>query len=351
MYFFVFKSKKKQTEIQKSDSESDSELDENKYVYTKIPNFENDFLKSQSTSLKMQKIPDEIQKEIQKLQVTIKTDNDTINKMRYDFLKELQVLREMVYRKENLGDDFEYMDIYFFSPSSELDEKTCFILNSKLKEVSTQFNSKMALLKKTNDILQRNITNFEKFNEDTPGLFSYHEVNADGIVKKLAMVDDNPRSIWQAFDKHYGHSFFLDVIREEFGLIPKVNSQIEKKFNDKLFEYQKQAAEQVSKLVERYHKEISDLRDELKLKNDVIEEMNRNHAAELEETRSEIEKAFKLKMREQEDVLKTIFHVEKEGYLRKISELELLNTELSNNKVTNRLRTRLAVFFLIYQQI
>ncbi len=282
--------------------------------------------------------------EVGRLQQSLIHSTEALNKMRYDFLKELQTLREMVYRKENLGEDFEYMDVYFFSPTSEMDEKTCFVLNAKIKELASQFNAKLGLLKKANDVLQRNIQNFEKFNAETPGLFNYHEMNAEGVVKKLTMVEENARVIWQAFDKQYGNSFFLDVIREEFGLIPKVNSQMEKQFNDKLLDYQRQAIDQVNKLVDRYHKEITALKEELKKRGDLVEEMNRTHASELEQVRTEVERSMKIKFRDQEDVMKTIFFSEKDSLQRRISELENMVTELSNNRLTNKLRLRLAVF-------
>ncbi len=293
-------------------------------------------------ALELVKKPENVE-EVGRLRQSLLHSTDAINKMRYDFLKELQLLREMVYRRENLGDDFEYMDVHFFSPTAEIDDKTCFVLNARLKEIVSEFNGRLGVLKKANDSLQHSIETYEKISADAPGLIAYHEMTAEVIVQKLAMVEDNARIIWQALDKQYGHAFFLDVIREEFGLIPKVNSEIAKQFNDKLFDYQRQARDQVGKLVDQYHKEITALKDEIKRKGDLIEEMNRKHVTELEEVRGEVEKAIKIKFRDQEDVMKTIFYSEKDSLQRRISDLENLVTELSNNRLTGKLRLRLAV--------
>ena len=205
----------------------------------------------------------------------------------------------------------------------------------------------MVNLKKTNDYLKQTIENYEEVNKDTPGLFAYREVNAEGIIKKLSLIEDSPKRVWNALEQFYGHSFFLDVIKEKFGLIPKVNSKFEREFNEKLMKYQQEATDQINKLIDRYYNELSTMRDDLQKKNETIDEMITNHSHELEKVKTETEEAFNSKIKDKENAVKMLCEYEIEGLKRKIKELESLIRELSNNKLLSKLRVKVAVILII----
>jgi len=317
------------------------------FEYTLIPDIEIS-QPTEETNKAISEPPIVIQSELNRLKSQLNKSQQTANKMTYDYLKELQLLREMVYQKEKLGDGFEYMDVYFFSPNEELDEKTCVLLNAKVQELANQFNHKLVLLQKTNTTLKKTIANFEKVNEGTPGLFAYHEVSSEGIISKLVLIESDARKIWKALETCYGHSFFLDVIKENFGLIPTVNSKFEREFNEKLLQYQKEATEQITKLMDRYNEESKDLKNDLRQKEEHIEELCQKHTKEMEQLKNEIEGGLKRKIQDKENALRIIFASEKDILLRKMKEQETLIYELSSNKTLSRLRLRLAVIFKFY---
>ena len=210
-------------------------------------------------------------------------------------------------------------------------------------EIRNQFNRRLILEHQTNFTLKQTIKKFEKINEGSPGLFSYYEISAEGIVKKLSLIESDPHKIWTAFETCYGHSFFLDVIKETFGLIPTVNNKFAREFNEKLLQYQKDASEQINKLVDRFASESTNLKNEMRRKNEEIDELCRTHNKDLEVTRNMLEKAFENKLQDKETALQIVFNSEKEGLIRKMNDQEVLITELSSNKTLNRLRLRLAV--------
>jgi hypothetical protein len=45
-------------------------------------------------------------------------------------------------------------------------------------------------------------------------------LTAEAVIKKLAIIESNPKNIWKNLENIYGFGFFNRVIEEEFGISP-----------------------------------------------------------------------------------------------------------------------------------
>ena len=68
----------------------------------------------------------------------------TIAKMRFDYMRELDSLREMIERKTKLRDNFEYLEVRFFSATDGLEKETLDLLNKRLLELQETYNEILA---------------------------------------------------------------------------------------------------------------------------------------------------------------------------------------------------------------
>jgi hypothetical protein len=83
-----------------------------------------------------------------------------------------------------------------------------------------RFNTQIHKLRQTNDIYFKQISLFQKICSDgNPPLISLHELNASSIVKKLAIVEKDSRTIWKALEDQFGFGYFRKIIEEDYGLL------------------------------------------------------------------------------------------------------------------------------------
>jgi hypothetical protein len=79
-------------------------------------------------------------------------------------------------------------------------------------------------LRQTNDIYFQKISLFQRLcNDGNPPLISLHELNASAIVRKLALIERDPRVLWVAFEEHFGFGYFKRVIEEDYGLVQELD--------------------------------------------------------------------------------------------------------------------------------
>jgi hypothetical protein len=101
----------------------------------------------------------------------------SLNQIRYNYFKELQSLKEMIYRQKKYPDNFEYMNVEFFSALEVVDERNRELLNSKIEDMKKLFNEKMFDLYKNNKILQRQIFLFNEIEKTGNIGISFSEMN------------------------------------------------------------------------------------------------------------------------------------------------------------------------------
>lgn len=52
------------------------------------------------------------------------------------------------------------------------------------------------------------------------------DMNIDHLIKRLALIEQQPRLIWNCIHKYYGDDFFLELIEEEYGISSEANSNL-----------------------------------------------------------------------------------------------------------------------------
>ena len=50
-------------------------------------------------------------------------------------------------------------------------------------------------------------------------MISLHELNASSIIRKLAIIERDPKILWKSIEEEYGFGFFRKVVEEDYGLV------------------------------------------------------------------------------------------------------------------------------------
>ncbi len=247
-----------------------------------------------------------------------------------------------------MGEGFEHLDVYYFSPTEEMDENTCFILNTRISEIKDQFTQRMESLFKTNQVLEKKIQIFEKINAEDSGTFiPFKEMNPKILIKKLSLLTQNAREIWDSFDEFYGHGFFQEVIEQEYALNPTFHSSIEKQYNERIADLQKQANLQISTLNEKYSKEINFLKGELVKKSNELLDSRQKREQEVAKISQMLQETEMVKFKEKENIVYAKFDEEKTELYRKIKKLEREIEKIQNTKLMTRLKLKLMVIKIL----
>ena len=61
--------------------------------------------------------------------------------MRYDYLKDVNHLKEYMYQKDQAKYVVDYIDVRYFETTQDLDEKTQIIINEKLNLMAMKYNN------------------------------------------------------------------------------------------------------------------------------------------------------------------------------------------------------------------
>lgn len=85
---------------------------------------------------------------------------------------------------------------------------------SELSEVNEELHKRIQLCNEVNDADK----------------FSFNDINAVGFLKRLAKIDQDPSSIWEAVGTVFGEDFFTKIIEKEYG----VNSNTFVSMNDRI---------------------------------------------------------------------------------------------------------------------
>ena len=153
-------------------------------------------------------------------------NQENVNQMRYNYFKELKVLKEMIYRQKKYPEKFEFVHVEYFSPLEVLDERNRELLNSKIDDIKSLFNEKMYDLYKSNQELNHQIYLFNEIDKTGNIRIKFSEMNCEDIICKLQIIENDPMAIWKNLQKYYGYGFFNVVIEKEFGINPDTHEEI-----------------------------------------------------------------------------------------------------------------------------
>lgn len=184
-----------------------------------------------------------------------------MNQIRYSYFKELQTLKEMMYRAKKFPETFECMDIQYFSIIDALDERNRELMNAKLEDVKNHFNEKLLDLYKTNQVLDHQIRIFERIEETGNIGIKLSEMNCEDIVVKLQIVENDPNTIWKCIQKYFGYGFFNVMIEKEFGINPYTHEEIVHNFIGQVTGVKENALEKLRRIEEVTESRYKDIKN------------------------------------------------------------------------------------------
>ena len=88
-------------------------------------------------------------------------------------------------------------------------------------------------------------------------------MNAEHLIKRLALIETMPSVIWTQIHKYYGDDFFIDMIEEEYGISPHSHEKLQQQMLEIIQKYQEQMQLKLKDMKENYLMQIYHLRKDL----------------------------------------------------------------------------------------
>ncbi|CAI2359505.1 unnamed protein product [Moneuplotes crassus] len=265
---------------------------------------------------------DNIKMALEKATKRIKQQDEQFRDMRYKYLKELQAYRDQLFKLENYPDNFEPMDVKYFTGLEILDEKTREILDKKVKTITEDYNFKLLRIHTHNMKLEDKIKKFELLCKGKNVAISINELNADDIVQKLSIVESDALPIWEGFVKHYGNGFFNKMIEKEFGINPDTHEEIGNKFGQEVNNIRLEMIEKFEKLSKESKEHIDQLKTKLRQKQTEMLALRENQEEEITKLRETMKKELELYFSEEKAADFKIYDAEKSDQYKIIKDLE-----------------------------
>jgi len=204
------------------------------------------------------------QEQAQDLKVKLDSMNKITNEMRMQYLREIQHLREMIYRKDTNPANILIDDAHYFSTSEGFDRETQRLLNIRIMEVKNQNEKIVSELKNTINELKNKLV-LETERSEKMNRLKMDEIlclEIEVLCKKVLEKKNSPILVWNYLIQLFGKEFFKTVILNDFEE-PKKISEIMKSEFDILKNSMK---EQIQLLESQFIYEINNL----KLKNESL---------------------------------------------------------------------------------
>jgi len=134
---------------------------------------------------------------------------------------------------------------------------------------------------------QRNkILTFERLCEDGNVLVKLSELNAESMVRKLFLVEDDPQKVWDALISVYGHNYFKEVIEKSMGITSDYKDKLDRYYKQKLKETTHENEMKLTQIERSLKDEVNTLRtqykDQLLLQIHVTEQFNNEFKAKVD---------------------------------------------------------------------
>ena len=229
-----------------------------------------------------------------RMETRLKNSQEIIYKLRLTFMKELRSLRELLERKYKDRENFEYLEIRFFSPMDGLDEHTgkfyfteksnfylVELFNEKLIDLKHKFEEYIRSTKERYEFLEKQV---EAYNKIDPNLVSTTDpLSADFLVMKMSLVEKRPKEVWNMIEKHYGKDFLKKTAHFIYGLTEKDVKEIFIEQEKHLEEYKTKALNKMSQICDESELEIARLRSELNEKNQKYSQLETKYFKDIKE--------------------------------------------------------------------
>ncbi|KAM3141954.1 hypothetical protein pb186bvf_006040 [Paramecium bursaria] len=218
--------------------------DEKKRVTIVSTVFQDLFENSELTKQQVQQVIKQKDNQILMLSQLIKQRDNTIIDLATGYLKEIQNMRDQMFRSEVRED---YFQIQYFDISIIEDERLKELVNQKIQNIKSLYE--LQIRKMNESILSQNAI-IQNQRQDIQNLESKTQVlqNVEYLVERIFFLEKNPYQIWKLIQNAVGCEFFYEVFenqKETSGIDYKeVNKMLmSSKAYEREFEYFKKSIE------------------------------------------------------------------------------------------------------------
>ncbi|KAM3138023.1 hypothetical protein pb186bvf_009918 [Paramecium bursaria] len=169
--------------------------------------------------------------EIKRLQNKVKTGKEKIQELTVGYMKELQNLREQLYRQAQAGS--EYYEVSYFDQTEIKDKKFLELLNNRLSAVKLQFDQKTKNLAQVIQSQKAEIQHFRNQVNELLEKIEYYK-NPEYLIRKAFYLESDPYKLWKWIEDSKGSQYILQVFENQ-----KRNYGIDYKTIDKSLMVQK----------------------------------------------------------------------------------------------------------------
>ena len=140
----------------------------------------------------------------------------------------------------------------FFSATDGLEPGIVSILNMKLDQISEFTLGQIRLISHHNESLRLQVDMLESINKEG---MKFADMDSAVLIKRMAEIEEmtrdqnlelqrldptsknrpefnRPRVIWNLLKENFEQDYFLDVIADEYGIMPKANDFLAQKIKD-----------------------------------------------------------------------------------------------------------------------
>ena len=95
---------------------------------------------------------------------------------------------------------YKYIDVKYFDATDILNDDIRELLNIKVEEMRNRYEMKLVDKDEAFVDISKQIALFRALEADGNVGISFDEMNASDMVRKLYLIEDNPMTIWNAFN-------------------------------------------------------------------------------------------------------------------------------------------------------
>ena len=110
--------------------------------------------------------------------------------------------------------------------------------------------------------LRKKLDKFERLCEDGNQFIELDQMDADFVVGKLMIVEEDPYRVWSALENNYGNGYFNACIEEKLGVSTSFKDKLFAEFRQKLLETQFESDKQLREIERSVGAEVTYLKEQ-----------------------------------------------------------------------------------------
>lgn len=226
-------------------TESEEEKEEEKQVYMRNVKYSSLIDDPEFQSEKVMRALEVRDKQISTLSKKLKQREDNLKEITAGYLKDLQNMRDQMFKKPS--NQMDFYEVQYFDTSEIEDDRYRDLVNNKLSDLKSQFE------KKTHDFyakIQQQKAEIATLNQELQILAnkSKNLDNPEYLLAKVFQLEKNPYQLWKYIQDLVGNHHFYEVFekqRPSFGINYREINQMmmSSKAYEREFQFYKQGIE------------------------------------------------------------------------------------------------------------